>query len=224
MIGQPRQDEMRVFLGVAMGLLLAGTAMADGPRTVLLPGGPGEGVGIVIPAGWTLSHRDESGKTALLEWVPDGESAADWTAMISIQRFAGLPGVDPEAFLRQLQNAFAATCPAIVTGELYADTFEGLPIALHSLGCTANPQTGKGEVSLFTAIAGNQALYLFQRTWRTAPFTQAALPLTVAEIDAGSVDIGRLFVCADTAPAGSCPDSLRQIVAMADASLSPAIH
>lgn len=215
---------MRVLAGAAIGLVLAGAAMADGPRTVLLPGGPREGVGIVIPAGWSLSHRDESGKTALLEWVPDGQSAADWTSMISIQRFAGLPAVDPQAFLRQVQDAFAATCPAIVTGELYADTFEGLPIALHSLGCTSNPQTGKGEVSLFTAIAGEQALYLFQRTWRTAPFTSDGLPLTVAEIDAGSVEIGRLFVCADSAPAEACPASLRRVLAMADSSLSPAIH
>jgi hypothetical protein len=215
---------MRVLVCAAIGVLLADVAMAEGPRTVLLPGGPGEGVGIVIPAGWTLGHRDESGKTALLEWVPEGQSAADWTSMIAIQRFAGLPRVDPEAFLRQLQNAFAATCPAIVTGELYADTFEGLPIALHSLGCTTNPETGKGEVSLFTAIAGEQALYLFQRTWRTAPFTQTGLPLSVAEIDAGSVDIGRLFVCADAAPADACPDSLREMLAMADSSLSPAIH
>lgn len=220
---------------LARGLLIAATAMAtsslaataasDGMRTVLLPGGPDEGVGIVIPEGWALNWRDEHGPMAVLEFLPEGETAEEWTEMIAVQRFTSMPSVDPAAFLERVQAAFSAACPGIVAGQLLEDVFETLPIALHSVGCTLNPDSGKGEIALFTAVAGRQALYVFQRSWRVDAFTPETIPLTGEVINAGSADIGRIFVCAgDVTQDPHCPPAMRDALATADISLSPLIR
>jgi hypothetical protein len=142
-----------VFIGVA------------GPAAAQLVG---ENLVVTTPDGYKIASETRKNDLVLTQMVPAGESANDWSEMVTVQVFRGQK-VDAKQFATTLAREWIKACP---DGQAYAisETQEsGYPVLLFALTCPRNDATGKPEYAWFKTITGNESFFLVQRTAKFAP-------------------------------------------------------
>ncbi len=152
-------------------LLPSAPAAAQPPEA----GGPigNERLLFSMPPGWRLASRDQRGPISVANYLPPGQDSADWQEMMVVQVFTGLKEKMPEVFLERVMKLSAETCEDTGAGPLAQQVVNGYPTALRVLACTKTP-AGRGEVTAFLVVSGDESLYVIQRVWRGPPFIKGA--------------------------------------------------
>lgn len=167
---------------LARGALLGLTAIGCVAIPGRAAGAAEETLRFTPPPGWRQVHAVERDGLIVRHLIPPGQGGDDWRDMITVQVLrTALPPPLAGLYARALAG-YQAQCPDARGGGLQQGESNGYATGFWVLGCPENTQTGRGETAFFKATLGEQAVYVMQRVWRTAPFE----PGTEADIDADS--------------------------------------
>jgi hypothetical protein len=159
---------MKRYPATVLALFLAGVASAFAAEPL-----QDENLLISVPQGWEMVTSDKQDGITLSEFVPKGQTAADWRQMITIQIFHNLRKTDAKGFLDKMTDAAKSQNQNDLFVARSLDMPENGEYPSHGVlwYCGQAKYSGKGEVTLIRAIRGQDALYLVQRAWRQEPFT-----------------------------------------------------
>jgi hypothetical protein len=122
-------------LGAAALLVLAGCASA----------GVGTGTAAAVdlrldPAEWTLARRSGDAAVTMLEYVPPGESADDWTRFVSVQTFAQskVPWPGADRAMTECRLLLQARCPG-ATWTVLRESADDALYEWRIAGCPGEP-------------------------------------------------------------------------------------
>jgi hypothetical protein len=193
-------------------------AYAQQGDTAVLIGGRGEYYLAALPPGW--GKRAEAGDALGHhgDWLPEGQSLADWRDRITLQVVPELAGEAPPAFLDRMANLRAETCARMFATEVERARLNGFAVGLRVIACTRDNRTGTGEVTVMRALAGAQALYVIQRVFRVVPFSVQAFPLSGEALDRARAAIEFGFACERGSAARPCPAEWRAVLDSLDPS------
>ena len=132
---------------------------------------------LIPPPGWVLAYHDRQGNVDLTELVPPGQTAREWTEMLTVQMITGKPESSPQEVLKNQLGEVQKACEDVGAGPVGAAVENGYDTALRAIACTKSKQWGKGELNLYKVIRGRERLYVVARAWRGAPFAKDKLPI-----------------------------------------------
>lgn len=191
---------------LAMLACLSAGGCAPTPPVGAGPGLGGEQLLVPLPPGdWIVGYAAGNGNQDITEYVPRGQRVDDWGEMLTVQVFRGDP-MPALAFLERMKAAADREQPCDVTdfsiiGSRKVDGYDGSRASMY---CTRGKQTGKGEITLFQALRGRDALYVVQRAKRTPPYTTKAVPTTPEESPAWGNHLNSVSVCDSRDPGRPC--------------------
>ena len=202
------------LLASLLGLLAYNSyAYAGQGDSAVLIGGKGEFYLAALPPGWgkraeaadALGHH--GGHHG--DWLPEGQSLADWTDRMTLQVVPQLAGEPPRDFLDRMANLRAETCEAMFATEVESAPVNGFPAGFRIIACTRDKRTGTGEVRLLRVVTGESALYVIQRTFRVAPFAPETFPVAGDALDAARAALEYGFACRRGSSGQPCPAEWR---------------
>ena len=126
----------------------------------------------VLPDNWVETYTDRTENLSTSEYVPNGQTEASWSEMISIQILLDTGNSDPDLMLTKVAGHLKKECtgfnikPIQLTG--INNTYPSLTMMTF---CPKKKEGEYGEISIVRGISGKQSFYLLQKLWRTRPFT-----------------------------------------------------
>ncbi len=191
-------------------------AAAQTGDTAVLFGGGDEVYIAGLPVGWRkqAEARDALGYRA--DWLPAGQTLADWRDRMTLQLIPDVAGQVPKQFLDNLAALWAESCEAVMVTEVESKPVNGYAGGSRLIACTRDKQSGKGSVSLYQVVAGERALYVVQRAYRVPPFTTDGVPLAGADLDAGRSEVGFGVACERGTAIRPCPADWAPVLAPLD--------
>lgn len=178
----------RIVTGLALSLLaLPAVVVAKGTaETVPLYG---RTLTFTLPADMVRANGKDNGTNQLIEYVPKGETVANWTRLVTIQAYRGL-GTSPQPTAQIARQAFyPAACKV---GPIYQDNGEkalggGLKRTLVLNGCASLPPgaypealAGAGEQDFILIFRDSDTIYTLNYAVRGKPFAGKAPPIALA--------------------------------------------
>lgn len=160
---------------------------------------------------WKIGTQGKRPGFTMVEYVPKAQTVEDWDRMLTVQIFHNSSIPLPQ-FMGRMKTTFEAKQPCEQTKLQAAGgkKVNGYETSLHRLICTRNKQNGKGEFTLMLGIQGRDALYLVQRAWRGAAYSDDAGPLSKAELKSWLGFLEKIKVCDPRVPEQACPDGLQR--------------
>ncbi len=185
-----------IITGVALVLLaLPHAATAKSTESVPLYG---RTLSFTLPADMVRATDKDNGTNRLIEYVPKGETVANWTRLVTIQAYRGL-GTSPQPTAQIARQAFyPAACKV---GPIYQDNGEkplagGLKRTLILNGCASLPPgaypkalAGAGEQDFILIFRDSETIYTLNYAVRGKPFAGKAPPVPLATAEALLVNI-----------------------------------
>ena len=147
------------MIGAAL-LALATTAAAPPPGERLIQ---------PPPPGFVSAFKADKNGTATEQLVPEKQTIAKWTDMITVQRFAGQGARDPSSWLEGWGRTFMSDCPKAQHGPIGRGAVNGYPAAILAIQCAAPAEDPKRESVFLRAIQGKDAFYVVQFSMRRIP-------------------------------------------------------
>ena len=194
------------LLASLLGLLAYNSYSYAGPGdSAVLIGGKGEFYLAALPPGWGKRAEAADALGHHGDWLPEGQSLADWTDRMTLQVVPQLAGEPPRDFLDRMANLRAQTCEAMFATEVESAPVNGFPAGFRIIACTRDKRTGTGEVRLLRVVTGESALYVIQRTFRVAPFAPETFPVAGDALDAARAALEYGFACRRGSSAQPCP-------------------
>ena len=138
----------------------------------------GEVVSFALPQGFKPAFEKTSGNTYVREAVPTGETADQWTQMITVSGARGLAAdrsVTPELFVTQIATGFKHACPDTFSARrITAREISGRQALIVVVGCgtVITSITPRSQAALVVAIKGSADYYTIQWAERGAASTQ----------------------------------------------------
>lgn len=121
-------------------------------------------VAVRLPQGFRPASEQRMANSYVNNSIPQGESADNWTQMISLRgerNAASTPGIFPEGYLVRLGEALRARCPKSFLGHALGKlTVNGHDAVAVLLGCgamEANPM--QSETAFIVVIKGRSDIY-----------------------------------------------------------------
>ncbi len=133
-------------------------AYAQQGDTAVLMGGRGEYYLAALPLGWGKRTEAADALGHHGDWLPDGQSLADWRDRITVQVVPELAGEPPPDFLDRMADLRAQTCAHMFATEVENTSLNGFAVGLRVIACTRDKRTGTGEVIVMRALTGARAL------------------------------------------------------------------
>ncbi len=177
--------------------------------SAVLVGGKGEFYLAALPPGWGKRAEAADALGHHGDWLPEGQSLADWTDRMTLQVVPELAGEPPRDFLDRMANLRAQTCERMFATEVESAPVNGFPAGFRIIACTRDKRTGTGEVRLLRVVTGASALYVIQRTFRVAPFAPQSFPLPGDALDAARAALEYGFACRRGSSGQPCPAEWR---------------
>ena len=198
------------LLASLLGLLAYNAyAYAGQGDSAVLIGGKGEFYLAALPPGWGKRAEAADALGHHGDWLPEGQSLADWTDRMTLQVVPQLAGEPPRDFLDRMANLRAETCEAMFATEVESAPVNGFPAGFRIIACTRDKRTGTGEVRLLRVVTGESALYVIQRTFRVAPFAPNTFPVAGDALDAARAALEYGFACRRGSTGRPCPAEWR---------------
>lgn len=142
-----------------------------------------------LPSGFVEVINNNNGTNILIEYVPRGETVANWTQMVTIQAYRGL-GTSPRSTAHIAQQAFYPAACKI--GPIYHDGGEqawvnGIKRTIIANGCASLPAgaypkalKGAGEQDFIYIFRDADTIYTLNYAVRGKSFAGKAPPVGVA--------------------------------------------
>lgn len=125
-------------------------------------------VAFKMPLDFHVVNEETSAHAYVREAVPTGETAEQWTRMITVTGYKGIaanPGPPPALLLNGIAGSFKKACPDTVSvGDLGNPPIDGYPAAFAFVACGTTGEGDKthSEAALVVAIKGEQDYYTIQ--------------------------------------------------------------
>ena len=148
----------------------------------------------LFPANWTEVFR-ENGPIEIVEYVPSGQSAAQWQDKITLQVYHEMNNLPLDAIQRRIQGQNRNRCTGVIEGPLQSGINNGYPSAFWTLGCRYLNDVGVGETQYTKAIQGKTALYVLKRIWRTPAFGEDGPAINPTAINDGVAFLTTSVIC-----------------------------
>lgn len=152
---------------------------------------------VTIPNGFIVGNQGEQGPMTIAEYVPQGETVADWSQMVTVQVFHNLENVEPDKFAEGIKSRWLAQCAGSDVHKAKEGQENGYKFSLWLFACPMNTRTGKPENMFTKIISGGDSLYSVQYAYRSA-LTKEIIGPTVTYL-AG------IRVCDTRLPDRPCP-------------------
>lgn len=167
----------------------------------------------LFPAGWIEVHR-ETAPVEVVEYVPQGQTAAAWQDKILLQVYHNLNNLPLDAIQRRMQGQNRNICTGVIEGPLQSGMNNGYASAFWTLGCRSikgsRDETGQtgviGETQYTKAIQGESALYVLSRLWRTPAFGGDGPAIPAAAINDGVAFLTTSVACVPNSSTHPCPN------------------
>ncbi|WP_065204426.1 hypothetical protein [Shewanella woodyi] len=149
-----------------------------------------------LPEDWKLAFSEKQNTMFSAEFTPVSDELRDWSSLFCVQGFKGLAdSFSPETFLDSIAATYEESCTGEITyqklGESDIDGYSGFTAII---GCSHMPNTHKatqfnaksyssdpkGEIGHYTAISGEQDMYLLHQSMRGEVFNAETPPLEPA--------------------------------------------
>lgn len=166
---------------------------------------PGERLYVAPPKGWTLAFHQRKGVIEVTELVPPGQTAGEWTEMLTVQMMDGPAKGTPAELLKERAELIREGCDDVGAGPPATAQENGYDTALRAVACTRSKQWGKGELTLFKALAGKDRSYIVSRSWRGEPFAKDNLPVPSELTKEWLAFMQRVVLCDTRDPLHRCP-------------------
>ncbi len=177
--------------------LVAALFLTLAPGAVATPGETriplfGRTLAFQLPKDFVQVHNANNGTNVLIEYVPRGETVANWTRMVTVQAYRGL-GASPRSSADIAQQAFAV--PACRIGPIYhyipeKNVSKTLRRSIIVNGCASLPAgaypkalAGAGEQDFILMFRDAQTIYTLNYAVRGAPFSGKPPPVKLEDAE-----------------------------------------
>jgi len=196
-------NSRRIFLAALYVSALAACAEpatdspAAKPRAGTIPDEniPGEQLLAQPPDGWKQGYVTKTPVLRLAEFIPEGDTAADWQEKVTFESLRGDPLPDPIDFVAGIGDDQSTACERFEHVNIQSGLENNYPTSVRLLTCMRNKLTDKGEVSLVKAIQGNDHFYVITRTKRVPPIGEGDQPISDEEMAEWSLFMRAITVC-----------------------------
>lgn len=121
-------------------------------------------------AGYTQVHQHTDAQgNRIVEYVPDGQTAQDWTDMVTLNDAPNSADARPRDYLGIIEAGWRIACPGAEGHWIHEGEENGRPSAVVMLSCPRNPGTGKPEFTWIKGIQGLQGFHSVQKSFRAEP-------------------------------------------------------
>jgi len=196
-------------MALVIGVMAAALAQAQNPQPERKPLAAERLSMPLFPSGWVEVHR-ETAPVEVVEYVPQGQTAATWQDKILLQVYHNLNDLPLDAIQRRMQGQNRNRCTGVIEGPLQSGMNNGYASAFWTLGCRAIKQgdlsTTIGETRYTKAIQGETALYVLSRLWRTPAFGGDGPAIAPAAINDGVAFLTTSVACVPKSDAHPCPN------------------
>jgi hypothetical protein len=103
---------------------------------------------VAVPDGYKIDFQQRSGNMLISEMVPDAQTVADWTEMVTVQVFHVLK-VTPEQLKARIDEEGLAACDGIQSNPVAQGDENGYAYMVWLQSCPLNKATGKPEITWF---------------------------------------------------------------------------
>ena len=166
---------------------------------------PGENLLAPPPQGWELAFSDRDDDRAVYDYVPPGQDAEEWRAMMTVQVLFDAKGQAPRTVLERLRREFDGACDGAQAEPVAERAVTAYPGARQLLICGRSRRGGKGEVALIQIVVGREAAYAVQHAWRGEAFRGTALTADLRGIIAGwHRQLDSVGICDTRVPSRPC--------------------
>jgi hypothetical protein len=188
-------------------LLLAGCAQhgpAAAPNAAPRLATATESLHTVIPPGMQLGLHHSAGGVEVAEYIPAGETMANWTSMFALGVTPRRDGLTLQQLVAAEQQGVVKNCairPAAAEPRYFTDG--DLPAVAQGIACGRARESGRGELTVIKTVLGNSAVFTVQRAFRLPP-TASSAELKLPPNDDVADRLRYSFVCSVQNPAPRC--------------------
>lgn len=161
----------------------------------------------LFPSGWNEVYHDTA-PIEVVEYVPEGQTAANWRDKITLQVLHELNNLPLDAIQRRMQGQNRNRCTGVIEGQLQSGLNNGFASAFWTLGCRYLNDMGNanlGETQYTKAIQGTNGLYVVSRIWRTPAFGDDGPAIDARDIGDGVAFLTTSIVCIPGSAEHPCP-------------------
>lgn len=174
------------------------TVMSTPPYVELLIAQP--------PKDWKQVFQANLGDIRVIDYVPKGESKDDWTAKLSFESYKSLLKSDPLLVIKSQIDYDKKHCDFVKDFSLFAGEENKYDTAMKLITCGKKKSTGKGQVSLFKAIKGDQYFYVIKLVRVLPPFEAGKAKFSKRDMAEWSHYFGKIKVCDPGSKDHPCPE------------------
>jgi len=154
--------------------------------------------------GFKQGFIDKKNGMLMVEYVPQGETVQNWTEMHTVQIIYGIK-IPTDQFLARIGQGFKKGCDEVEAKYPTKGLVNGYQSEQIFFSCTKEKQTGKGSLTLFRVIQGNDSFYVIQRAWRGAPFKSDQMPISNDKFKSWMAYMESVSVCDTRGKLHPCP-------------------
>lgn len=166
--------------------------------------GGGEQLMIIQPEGWVQVFHDTKGAVEITSLAPSGQSAKDWTDLLTVEMIQGKPSMDVQTVLGKRLDAIHQSCEDVGAGPAQLSSENGYDSGIRVVAC-AKTKDGRGEVSLYKVFLGADRTYVISRSWSGKPFEKNKVPLPASTTEEWLAFMGKVVLCDPRANNHPCP-------------------
>lgn len=126
-----------------------------------------------IPPGYKIVHESSGSAGTIIELIPEGESLAQWTEMLTVQVLRNERGWTLSGFQVAMRELWADMCPCGSTTIIERGRERLQPVLIWSHACPLNKGTGKAENTWFKASIRGGYVVTVQKAFRFSPSEEA---------------------------------------------------
>ncbi|MEM7362992.1 MAG: hypothetical protein AAF525_03145 [Pseudomonadota bacterium] len=158
----------------------------------------------IPPTDWQTVYQLNTDASRMVEMIPGNESDDSWQTRLTFESNRELAQFDPITLLDGESNDLHTRCEFVRWYPVFSDYENGYPTSVRMFMCGKHRRTGRGEVSLFKIIQGDDYLYSIRFQRRVAAFELNEPELADSEIADFSDYLRRVIVC-NGEPEHPCP-------------------
>ena len=163
----------------------------------------------ILPEGWKEEFTDRTETLSTTEYIPEGQSEADWEEMLTIQILLNKPSADPVKMMSRITKYLSQDCKAFEYRPIDIGGIDNNYPSLAVLAlCGQKKEENNGYITLLRGISREENYFLLQKTWKTKFFdTQKKSPINLEQRKFWLGYLSYLRIC--NRERGDCPKDLK---------------
>jgi hypothetical protein len=168
-------------------------------------GGGVEQLFMLPPPGWSVVSHDVKNNVEFSALLPPGQSATDWTEMITVELIGGKPNMDVQTTLNGRLELIHQGCDDVGAGPPQLAVENGYDTGVRAFACPKSKKYGKGELSLYKVIIGRSRTYVISRAWSGEPYEKNKVPVPAKTTEEWLAFMSKVIVCDSGDRIHPCP-------------------